>query len=250
MSLARLEEHRRIWDAKPVLAEVYAAWFDALLGSVAPDGLVLEVGAGPGFLKPYVRRTAPGLRFVTSDRLSTPWNDVVADALRLPVRTGALDGMVGLDVLHHLAAPAWFFAEAARVLKPGARLAVVEPWVTLFSYPIYRWLHQEGCRLGLDPWNPFAGRGGAAKEAFDGDAAVVWRLVKATPADRWRELGFEAPRVEVLNAFGYLLSLGFKPGSLLPRRAGPCMARLDRALRPAAGWLGLRALVVWRRGPC
>ena len=36
---------------------------------------------------------------------------------------------------------------------------------------IYRFLHQEECRLGVDPWNPFPG---PDKDSFDGDAAVPW----------------------------------------------------------------------------
>ena len=92
-----------------------------------------------------------------------------------------MDSVLGIDVIHHLARPAAFFSEAARVLGPGGRLAVVEPWVTPFSFPIYRWLHQEGCRLDLDPWDPFGLGTLTSKEAFQGDGAVVWRLARTTP---------------------------------------------------------------------
>ena len=247
MSRETLEEHRRVWAMKPVLEEVYRVWFDELLAGAPPGGLLLEIGAGPGFLGAYARSHRPRVRLVTSDFLSTPWNDLVADAQELPVATASLDGLCGLDVLHHLGRPARFFAEAGRALKDGARLTVVEPWVTPLSFPIYRWLHQEGCRPGLDPWDPFGARGGRTKQALDGDAAVVWKLVRSTPAGRWNALGFDAPEVRVLNAFGYLLSLGFKRGSLLPGWAAPTLLRVDRALQAAAPVLGLRALVVWRR---
>ncbi len=249
MSSARLHEHRRIWESKPVLAQVYRPWFDTLLTEVPPGARVLEVGAGPGFLSGYARTARPDARWLATDLLETPWNDLVTDGLRLPFAAERFNAVAGLDVIHHLARPAAFFEEAGRVLRPGGRAAFVEPWVTPLSYLVYRFFHQEGCTLGLDPWNPFALAPGASKDAFDGDAAVVWRLVRDTPAGAWGDLGFRPPRVRALSAFAYLLSLGFKPRSLLPQAAVPWLQRLDERLEPLAPWLGLRTLVVWDRLP-
>jgi SAM-dependent methyltransferase len=246
---ARLAEHRRIWETKPVLARVYAVWFDALLASLPSRPRVVEVGAGPGFLSGHARRRAPGMPWVATDVLETPWNDLVADGLRLPFRARAFDAVVGLDLVHHLARPAAFFAEAARVLRPGGRVAVIEPWVTPLSYPVYRWAHHEGCTLGIDPWSPFGHEATEGKDPFQGDAAVLWRLVRVTPAARWRELGFEPPQVTRLNGFAYLLSLGFREGSLLPGTVVPALLKADRALAPLARFAGLRALAVWERRP-
>jgi SAM-dependent methyltransferase len=242
----RLAEHRRVWESKPVLSRVYGVWFDALLDRLAPRARVLEVGAGPGFLSEYARARAPDMPWVATDLLETPWNDLVADGLRLPFRAQTFDALVGLDLVHHLARPAAFFTEAARVLRPRGRIAVIEPWVSPLSYPIYRWLHHEGCTLGLDPWSPF---GGAAegKDPFRGDAAVLWRLLGSTDAGRWRELGFAPPSLTRLNGFAYLLSLGFREGSLLPAPLAGALMRTDRALGPLARLAGMRALAVWER---
>src|SRR5262249_43760289 len=49
VSRERLAEQRRLWERKPVLAEIYAVWFEALLAGLPERGRVLEVGAGPGF---------------------------------------------------------------------------------------------------------------------------------------------------------------------------------------------------------
>jgi SAM-dependent methyltransferase len=247
LSLAVLEEHRRIWKAKPVLGRVYEVWFDAVLREAPPAGRVLEVGAGPGFLGAHARSTRPDLKLAASDIEITPWQDLATDCMRLPLRNRSLDVIVGVDFLHHLAHPALFFAEAARTLVPGGRIAVVEPWVTPFSYPIYRWLHREGCRLDLDPWDPFRVDGTKAKDAFEGDGAVVWRLLQTTPAARWQALGFAAPRFRALNAFAYLMSLGFNSGTLLPPSLVRPLLALDRSARALAPWLGLRAFVVWER---
>ncbi len=229
LSQGRLHDHRRIWEGKPVLGQVYRPWFDALLAEVTPGARVLEVGAGPGFLSGHARHARPDARWLATDLLETPWNDLVADGLRLPFAAEIFEAVAGFDLIHHLAHPRAFFEEAGRVLRPGGRAVFVEPWVTPLSYPIYRFFHQEGCTLGLDPWNPFALAPGAPKEAFDGDAAVVWRLVRETPAEAWG-------------------TLGFREASLLPAPAAPLLLAVDAWLARAAPWLGLRALAVWEKG--
>jgi SAM-dependent methyltransferase len=246
MSRDRLDEHRRVWAGKPVLAQVYGVWFEALLSEL-PPGRALEVGAGPGFLREYARQRRPDIAWIAVDVIPAPWNDLAADALGLPLRAGTVGSVVGLDLVHHLASPRRFFQEAARVLRPGGHIAVVEPWVTPLSFPIYRWLHEEGCTLGLNPWDPFHLKEGETKVAFQGDAAVVRRLLVTTTPQEWQSLGFRPPRRRILNGFAYLLSLGFKRGSLLPPRATPFFLRLDERLRAAAPLFGMRALVVWER---
>jgi len=246
-NLELLTNHRRIWKHKPVLADVYLVWFEALLGDLgAHHRRILELGAGPGFLSEYARRQRPQLTWIAADIVEAPWNDLVADALRLPFRSGALDGILALDVLHHLARPRHFFEDAARVLAPGGCLAVVEPWVTPFSYPIYRWLHHEECTLRLDPWQPFGKEG--PRSPFDGDAALVWRLIRQTSVADWSRLGFRPPRYNVLNGFGYLASLGFGERTLLPRRLAPTLLDLDTRAVALAPFFGVRVHAIWERG--
>jgi len=182
MSFAQIEEHRRLWQVKPVLPAVYAPWFEMLLNEAKEGSRVLEVGAGPGWLGECARRGRPDLRWVASDLHPAPWNALAADAARLPLRDASIDVVLGIDVLHHLARPGAFFAEAARVLRDSGGLALVEPWITPFSWPIYRLLHQESCRVRVDPWQPFPTE---AKDSFEGDAAVPWRIVRGTPAGCW-----------------------------------------------------------------
>jgi hypothetical protein len=58
-------------------------------------------------------------------------------------------------------------------------------------------------------------------------------------------MGLRAPQVRRLNAFGYLLSLGFRPGSLLPVSLVPLTAMVDRITRPLAPLTAMRAMIVW-----
>ena len=241
MSLERLEEHRRLWEGKPELRAVYRVWFDQLLSGIPEGTRVLEVGSGPGLLAPAARDERPDLRWISSDLLRAPWNDLVADAAQVPLATGSVGAVVGLDVLHHLPKPADFFREAARVLGGAGELRLVEPWITPFGWVIYRFFHQEDCRLGVDPWDPFP----PGKDSFDGNAAVPWRLVRLTRPWDWRHLGFEPPRWRRSNTFTYLLSLGFRERSLLPAGLVRPLLLLDRLTRPLVPLTALRALLVW-----
>jgi SAM-dependent methyltransferase len=243
----RLEEHREVWRRKPTLASIYQVWFDALLEGVASRATVLEIGSGPGFLATYARARRADLLWIASDVVETPWNDVAADALRLPFRERSLGAVVVVDLLHHLARPAAFFLEAARVLHEGALVSTIEPWVTPLSFPIYRWTHPEGCTLSIDPWDPFGVAESRDKLPLAGNSACAWRLVRTTSASRWSELGFEPPRVSLFNGFAYLASLGFRERSLLPGRMTPLLLGLDKASARLAPLLALRALITWRR---
>ena len=246
MSLHRLLEHRRLWEQKPELGTIYEVWFDLLLDQIPGGTDVLEVGAGPGFLAEAARARRPDLRWTATDLLATPWNDVAADAGRLPLATGSVGAVVGIDLLHPLPKPAEFFREAGRVLGGIGQLRLVEPWITPLGWLVYRFFHQEECRLRVDPWDPFPG---PDKDAFDGNAAVPWLLQRRTRDWEWRHLGFEPPRWRGINTFAYLLSLGFRETSLLPRGMVQPLLALDRGTRLLSPLLGLRALLVWSSAP-
>ena len=70
--------------------------------------------------------------------------EVSADAL--PFADAALGALVLFDVLHHLPDPRRFFQEASRALRPAGRIVLCEPYVSLLSYPVYKFLHDEPLR--------------------------------------------------------------------------------------------------------
>ncbi len=229
MSLDTLLEHRRVFSEKVVLKDVYGVWFDCLLEGLPRGARVLEAGAGPGLFAPHARAKRPDLRWIALDLIEAEWNDIVADAQVLPFREGMFDAVVGVDFVHHLSTPLEFFREVARVLRPGGELRVVEPWVSPFSFAIYRFLHQEGATLGLDPARPFSQ--GDAKAPFEGDAGVTRAIATRVDDAAWRRLGYDrGPKLTLINGFAYLLSLGFKKPSLLPRSLAGAMIALDRLL--------------------
>ncbi len=232
-----LFRHRRVWEEKPVLRRIYnEEFFARLLSSKTPGGISVEVGGGPGFFK----QRLPSV--ISTDLVLCPWLDVVADAQALPFQTSSVTNVLGLDVLHHLAAPMKFLKEAERVLVQGGRLVLVEPWVTPFSYFIYRYFHQEDCDLSAHPSELGDSRVTPGKKAFDGNQAIPYLLF----GTRNRQKTLAAlPRFTCLAAepfclFAYLLSFGFKPMNLLPEFLYPAVSMLERYSLP--WWRRLAAL--------
>jgi len=235
----QLLRHRRVWEQKPTLRRVYNdEFFARLLASRNLNGLSIEVGAGPGFFKQF----APDI--LSTDLIWCPWLDAIADAQQLPFRSNSVSNVFGLDMLHHLATPMTFLSEVSRVLIPGGRLILVEPWITPFSYFIFRFLHQERCDLSETPW--VLKRPGEALEklAFDGNQAIPYLLFgpkhRSTTLSSLPELKLKA--LEPFCLFAYLLSGGFKPMNLLPESLYPVMSKFERATSPL--WRRVAALRV------
>lgn len=222
----QLLRHRRTWEQKPILRRVYTEEFFArLLSFRQPNGLSLEVGAGPGFFK----RFAPDI--LSTDLIWCPWLDLIADAQQLPFRAASVTNIFGLDMLHHLAAPMTLLCEANRILLPGGRLILVEPWITPFSYLIFRFLHQERCDLSETSCLENHSRAANEKLAFDGNQAIPYLLFG--PRHRSNTLaslpGLKLLALEPFCFFAYLLSGGFNHVSLLPESIYPALSKFERA---------------------
>ncbi len=242
-TLARFEAHRRAWDANPALRALYTRWYGLVRDALPPRALGrrVELGSGPGFAKGLV----PDLEL--SDVVRAPWHDHELSAESLPFPDGSLGALVLFDVLHHLPSPARFFAEAERVLAPGGRVVLCEPYVSALSYPVYRWLHEEGLDRGVDP---FGDAGSAAgPNPFDGNQAVPTMLFEARRTDFERRF----PRLRVVSVRrlagpAYPASGGFNRGALLPMALWRALDAVESRLPEAAfRALGFRMLVVLER---
>lgn len=235
-AVQQLEIHQKVWRKKPVLRRIYhEEFFSRLISFRRPGGISVEVGGGPGFLKEFF----PGV--ISTDLVWRPWLNVTADAQTLPFRSESITNLMGLDILHHLEQPMSFLREAQRVLAPGGRLILIETWVTPFSYLIYRYFHQEDCDLKARI------EGGRHKKAFDGNQAIPYLFFGRKNRKATLEClpDLKVVAIEPFCLFAYLLSLGFKPFSLLPEALYPLVAAVERLTLPLWRSLAaLRALIV------
>jgi ubiquinone/menaquinone biosynthesis C-methylase UbiE len=125
----------RVYDLPPVQLLVYRPAQDAVLREVRAAGArrVLDVGCGtgqltarlPGELRADVvcgcDFSAGMLAQACARSRRVGW--VQADAMRLPVRDGAVDAVISTEAFHFFDQPA-ALAEFHRVLAPGGRLVV------------------------------------------------------------------------------------------------------------------------------
>ena len=237
-----LQRYRDVWARKGVLRLIYADFYDRIAAQCR-EGRTLEIGGGIGNLK---RRLAD---VISTDIQSAPWLDCVADAQRLPFADACAANIVMVDVLHHLEFPIAFFREAARVLRPGGRVLMVEPAITWGSSLFYRLLHHEPVRTSADVLGD--GSPDPGRDPYDSNQAIPTLLV-TRERERFHRL-FPTLRIGCVQWFAfaaYPLSGGFQSWSLIGEGVARRLLRIERAFEPMLGRLaGFRLLLMIEKVP-
>jgi SAM-dependent methyltransferase len=199
----------------------------------------VELGAGIGSFKEFRPAT------VATDVAPSRWADEVVDAQDLPYDDASLANLVMIDVFHHLPSPARFLSEAVRVLRPGGRVVLLEPYCSPVSGFFYDRLHEEHTDLSVDP---FGEEPLSSASPYDANVAlptiVFWRRL-----DRFEALfpGLAVRHRQRLAMLAYPLSGGFSRRPLLPNALGRSVAWIERLLPFAAPLLAFRCLVTLER---
>lgn len=198
---ALLAAYERVWERKRILPAMYETWYRWIMDELRP-GNVLEIGAGTGNFKRWLR----GRKCWTLDILPGEHVDVQADALRPPFRPASVDNIVMIDVLHHLAQPVAFLNQAATVLRGGGRVLLVEPFVSVWSWFVYKFLHHERVDFGFCESD-------AIKAAWDGNAAIPQLVL----GPKYRsQLELRIVKISYGEFLSYPLCGGFSYRALLP----------------------------------
>lgn len=236
------DSYRIAWRRKPVLRAIYED-FSARIAARVPPGPVLELGGGSGNLNEILADV------VSTDIVSAPWLDVVADAQAIPFADGSFNAIVMVDVLHHLARPKRFLAEAGRILRPGGRVVMIEPGITPASRLFFRLFHPEPVRMDVDPLGdaPLSD----PRDPWDANQALPTLLFKRQAvryAQAFPNLALREARW--LSLFAYPLSGGFRPWSLLSAGMVKPLLALEDLVMPVLGpVMAFRLLVVLERAP-
>ena len=232
----RTFQHSQIIRQKSFLNQVYADWYLELFKGLPdkPLGPVVELGSGGGFCKDFI----PGV--ITTEILPVVGVDVLLDGQCLPFKERSLKGLVMVDVFHHLPNIDHFLIEAARCVKPGGVIAMIEPWNTMWSRVIYRYLHHE-------PFNPNAMKwkidpGGPLSCA---NSAMPWIVFERDRSrfekkhHKWR-IGI----IKLHTPFRYLLSGGFTMPSLMPGRTHRFWHVVEERFKPFMPYLAMFAFIL------
>ena len=229
------EIRRQIIREKSFLRQIYHEWYAAIANRLsAREGPVLELGSGAGFLKDFV----PAL--ITSEVFHCPGIDVVLNGMELPFANGALQAIVMIDVFHHIPQPRRFFTEAARCVRPGGVVLMIEPWVTSWSQLVYTRLHHEPFQPQAKQWEfpergPLSGANGALPHiVFARD-----RIQIEHEFPMWR-----IHEIEPMMPFCYLVSGGVSLRSLMPGWSFKYWRGLENLLQPAINNLAMFAQIL------
>jgi SAM-dependent methyltransferase len=217
--------HARLIREKPFLRQLYSHYYDQYEAAVAratPGGIVLEVGAGAGFY----RQVRPSV--VSLDLRPGAQVDLIGSALSIPLRAASTSAVLLLNVLHHLPDPAAFFRECERVLKPGGRVCLIEPYAGPLSRRLIRPLHHE-------PWNEAGGwtlpPSGPLTGANMALPSIIFRRDLSRYQTEFPHLPVDRFRLHTIVL--YLLSGGVSMRSFAPGAAFMPMLALERLLAPA-----------------
>jgi len=245
-TLLRFEEHRRAWQTNAAVRLCYGHWYRRLR-EVLPSrdlGPWIELGSGPGFAREFI----PELEL--TDLVQAPWHARRLSAEALALDAASVGALVLFDVLHHVATPSAFFAEAVRVLRPGGRIVLCEPYISPVSRFVYQRFHPEPVDMAADPLGAAVEDAVAAKDPFHSNQAIPTLLFGRNQGRDFVRMFplLSVLRVERTAGLSYPASGGFSHGPFLPRFLWQRLFAIENLLPEVVfRAIGFRMIVVLER---
>jgi SAM-dependent methyltransferase len=215
-----------------------------LASALPAGGVVIDAGNGLAIQDPLIARTARPRRLVAvnitewqltagRDRLrEAPAAAVAGDATRLPIASGAVDGVISVEAAFHFRSRQAFFEECYRVLRPGGVLSMSD-------IPVRRWpVRPDELLAGLTQLRVFGLRRAMAMTAAQIAAAA-------------RAAGLAEVEVTICGDRVIAPALRLTAARLARPAAPPAIrqpATAPAGQRAAARLLLWQANLLWRRG--
>jgi SAM-dependent methyltransferase len=205
--------------------QLYSKQFSAFPN---PHGLtILEIGSGASPLQ----RFYPNI--ITSDILKLDYLDHVFDCHDIDqlgaIPNESLDIITLTNVLHHLRRPLDFLNRAAVKLKHGGKIVATEPYLSLLSKLIFKYLHHESVVFSIAKPELAEVRGPLASA----NIALPWLIFIKRPdwANCLREnYDFDENSFQTFSALSYMLTGGISRRIPIPGLLYRGLFWLDRLL--------------------
>ncbi|MDI6751408.1 MAG: methyltransferase domain-containing protein [bacterium] len=221
--------HGQIIQSKGFLKRLYVDLYkEFAISKRGPDGLLIELGSGGGFLKEVI----PDV--ITSDILPVPGINLCFSGLSMPFSDQTISAFFMIDVLHHLPDSVLFFKEVERCLKVGGRCIMIEPANTLWARFIYQNFHHEE----FYPEGEWGFEGN--RPLSDANGAIPW-IIFCRDRERFEK---EFPNLKIthlsfLIPFRYLLSGGLSTRSLVPSFLYEAVKQIEFIFSPLNRYFGM-----------
>lgn len=213
--------HGNLIKSKKFLRKLYEQWYSEYLNEIAslPQGLLLELGSGGGFLKELEPRV------ICSDVIKLPSNDMTFSALEMPFEDQSVASIFMTDTMHHIPDSEKFLGEVNRVLVNNGKLILIEPANSFWGRFIFKNFHHEPFEPGASWTIPSSGPLSGANGALPWIVFVRDLLIFQ---QKFPDLKIEV--IEYRNPLLYLLSGGVSYRQLLPDFAFGFVNLLDKIL--------------------
>ena len=229
-------EHREIILNKPFLKKLYTEWYSNFKNYTndLPEGKVIEIGSGGGFLKDVYPEV------ITSDIMPLSVCDMTFSAENILFEDNTVSAIFMLNVLHHIPDAEKVFSEAQRVLKKGGVIYMVEPAATPFSTFFYKKFHHEPFNPKMEEWK-FESSGPLS----DANGALPWIIFKRDYglfAKRFPQLALK--KLKVHTPMRYLVSGGLSFKSLFPGWAFGGVSVFEKIFTPLYPLIGMFQTII------
>ncbi len=230
--------HRDIILSKPFLLKIYHVFYQYLLApfknTTSKQTKIVEIGAG-GFNANYFHPEV-----ITTDLHQTPFIKQIENAHSLSFKNDELDGIILVDVLHHIPHPEMFFKEALRCIKPGGKLVMIEPYYSFWGSLVYKNLHHEPWS-DCESWDIPIGSSGRLSVANMKMPYNIFIRDRAKFEKLYPELKIK--KIDKINFFYYLLSGGLSYRNVIPSFLGRLIFIIEKILKPLSSFLAMHMVV-------
>jgi SAM-dependent methyltransferase len=234
-----IKNNLRSWEKKPLLRKVYHDFYTTIACCLKHDqkGLIVEIGSGIGNIKEVIPAC------LRTDLFQNPGIDRIENAYALSFADMSVATIILFDVFHHLRYPGMAMQEIHRVLIPGGRVIIFDPFISLTGRLIYGLFHHEPIAYSEEiewqappQWRTendtyYAAQGNLTRIFFtSGYSSLLhgWQIVFRRP----------------MAAFSYVASGGYSGPQLYPSFLYPIVKKIDRILDFLPRLFATRALVI------
>lgn len=235
----QINKNYELWNRKQLLHRVYMEFYEIMASyrSAKDDGKTVELGSGMG----SIHEAIPDC--IRTDIFPHSWIDQVENAYCLTFENDSVSNLFMVDVFHHLRYPGTALNEFLRVLKPGGRLIMMEPGLSVLGYLVYGLFHAEPIgRADEIQWTAPQDWTPDDIDYYSAQGNATRIFIQKRIVDQLQ--GWKTVKTQFIVALAYAASGGYSGPQLYPTFAYPLVKVLEKLLQPLTALFATRLLVV------